>query len=72
MNRLPVSPLICRGLEIAEKRLGMWELCKRLESPSASIEAWRIGQSEMPNAKLLLLVDILMEIDPEWTNKASE
>jgi hypothetical protein len=49
----------------------MWELCKRLDSPAASVVAWRLGHSEMPNAKFLALVEILMEIDPDWTNKTA-
>ena len=71
MQRMPVNPLVSRGLELAEKRLGLGELCKRLESPSGSIEAWRLGHTEMPSAKFLVLVDILMEIDPHWTNKTA-
>jgi hypothetical protein len=71
MNRLPVNPLIERGLEMAEQRLGMGELCKRLDSPSSSIEAWRLGHTTMPDGKFLLLVEVLMQIDPHWTNQNS-
>ena len=66
MNRLPVSPLISKGLEIAEKRLGMTELSVRLGSPAGTINAWRLGHSAMPEQKFHLLVDLLLEIDPTW------
>jgi hypothetical protein len=70
MNRLPASPLISKGLEIAEKYLGMEELCRRLGAPDSTIKAWRFGHATMPERKFLLLVDILMELDPNWTDKA--
>jgi hypothetical protein len=66
MNRLPVSPLISRGLEIAEKHLGPKRLSEMLGSPAATIVAWRSGHADMPHAKFLLLVDILTKIDPHW------
>ena len=64
MNRRPVSPLILRGLEMAEKHLGIDELCKRLATPAFTIQAWRVGQEEMPDAPFLKLVDLLLELDP--------
>jgi len=70
MNRLPASPLITRGLEIAEKRLGMEELCKRLRATETSIRAWGLGHATMPEYKFLQLVDILSDLDPHWTDKA--
>jgi hypothetical protein len=70
MHRLPASPLISRGLEIAEKRLGMTELSVRLGSPAGAIMAWRLGHATMPEYKFLKLVDVLMEIDPSWNDKA--
>ena len=72
MNRLPVSPLISRGLELAEKSLGMAVLSERLGSPAGAIMAWRLGHATMPEGKFLILVDILMEIDPDWTSKAQK
>jgi hypothetical protein len=68
MNRLPVSPLISRGLEIAEKHLGMTALSERLGSPATTIIAWRLGHATMPDNKFLELVDILTDIDPSWTD----
>ena len=70
MNRLPVSPLITRGLEVAEKRLGMAELSRRLDVPDSTINAWRFGHATMPEYKFLRLVDILNELEPDWTDKA--
>lgn len=64
MNRRPVSPLILRGLEIAEKHLGIDELGMRLGVAPATVEAWRTGQAEMPDALFLKLVDLLIELDP--------
>jgi hypothetical protein len=68
MNRLPANPLIAQGLEIAEKRLGIAELSVRLGSPVSSIHAWKLGHASMPENKFLLLVDLLTEIDPHWSD----
>ena len=67
MNRLPASPLITRGLDVAERHLGLADLCKRLGSPEGSIRAWTLGHATMPESKFLRLVDILSEIDPNWS-----
>ena len=70
MNRLPTSPLIAKGLEIAEKHLGIQELSRRLGAHESTIRAWRFGHATMPEHKFLVLVDILTELDPNWTDKA--
>lgn len=70
MNRVPTSPLVTKGLEIAEKRLGVEELSKRLGAPESTIHAWRFGHATMPEYKFLRLVDILTELDPDWTDQA--
>ena len=67
MKRLPASPLISRAFDIAEKRLGINELCHRLAAPETAVRAWRLGHSTMPEYKFLRLVDILTELDPSWT-----
>ncbi len=66
MNRLPVSPLVTRALEVAEKRLGMEELATRLGAPDTLIQAWRFGHATIPEAKFLKLVDILTELVVAW------
>jgi len=66
MNRLPASPLVMRGLEIAEKHLGMAELSTRLGAPEETIRAWRLGLVEMPDKEFLRFVDLLADIDPNW------
>jgi len=66
MNRLPVSPLITRALDVAEKRLGVKELSERLGSPERSIHAWRMGHTTMPESKFLKLVDILTDLAVTW------
>ena len=72
MNRVPVSPLITKALEIAEKRLGIEELSKRLGEHETAIRAWRFGHATMPEHKFLQLVDMLIELDPNWTDKAGK
>ena len=67
MNRAPVSPLIIKGIEIAQSRLGIDELCTRLAAPETLLRAWQLGHIAMPEAKFLRLVDILTELDPKWT-----
>lgn len=66
MNRLPSSPLIGRALDVAERHLGIEELCHRLVVPESTIRSWRFGYSTMPEYKFLRLVDILTEIEPRW------
>lgn len=67
MKRLAASPLIARALHIAEKRLGIEELCHRLAAPLTAIRAWQLGHATMPEYKFLRLVDILTELDASWT-----
>ena len=67
MKRLAASPLIARAITIAEKRLGMPELCHRLAAAESIVLAWRDGHATMPEYKFLRLVDILTELDPSWT-----
>ena len=55
-----------RGLEIAEKHLGMAELSTRLGVPEETIRAWRLGLVEMPDKEFLRFVDLLADIDPNW------
>jgi len=66
MNRLPPSPLATKGLEIAEKHLGIEELAVRVGAPVTAIRAWRMGHATMPERKFLKLVDILVVLDPSW------
>jgi len=69
MNRMPVSPLISKALEIAEERLGMETLAKRLHTTDSLIRAWRLGHATMPEYKFLRLADILSELEPGWSEK---
>jgi hypothetical protein len=71
MNRLPVTPLITRGIAIAEKYLGMEALAERLRAHPDTIRAWRDGHATMPERKFLLLVDILTDLDPNWRHDSS-
>ena len=53
-----------------ERRLGIDELCKRLDAPEAAIRAWQSGAVEMPDKDFLRLIDIVTDIEPEfWTRK---
>jgi hypothetical protein len=69
MNRLPTSPLITKGLEIAENRLGIDQLSERLGVPAALVRAWRFGHAAMPEKDFLTLVDILTELVPGWIDQ---
>lgn len=70
MNRLPVNPLITRGLRIAEAQLGLDGLAARLGVEAATIDHWRMGLAAMPQDKFLELVDMLSSIDPSWKRTA--
>ena len=66
MNRLPINPLIMRGLQLAEEQLGLEGLARRLGVSAGAIDDWRIGLAAMPQDKFLELVDVLASIDPSW------
>jgi hypothetical protein len=68
VKRVDPAPLIARALDVAEKHLGIEELCHRLVVPEAEIRAWRFGHAAMPEYKFLRLVDILTELDPSWVD----
>lgn len=69
MNRLPASPLISRAIEVAQQRLGIEELCRRLGAAETTIRAWQFGHATMPERKFLRLVDIVTELDPSWVDE---
>jgi transcriptional regulator with XRE-family HTH domain len=50
---------------MVEKHLGIEELCRRLGTTASTLQAWRLGHEEMPDAQFLKLVDLLLEIDPD-------
>jgi len=66
MNRLPISPLVLRGLQIAERHLGIAEVAKRLGATESTVRSWQLGLSEMPDREFLLLADLLNEIGEPW------
>jgi CheY-like chemotaxis protein len=66
LNRLPVNPLVMRGLRVAEEELGLDALARSLGVPAGTIDDWRMGLATMPQPKFLELVDLLSGIDPSW------
>jgi hypothetical protein len=72
MKRPPISPLVLRALEVAEKHLGIEELSKRLGVPPMEIQLWRSGHAEVPDGKFLLLVDLLIDLEPKWLDKGDK
>lgn len=59
-----------RALAVAEKRLGIDELCRRLEVPETTVREWQSGMTEMPDKDFLRLVDIVTDVEPEfWTRR---
>jgi hypothetical protein len=73
MNRQPVSPLTAKGLDIAERHLGIEEPSRRLGVSETTIRAWRFGHVAMPDAKFLKLVDVLVTLDPDrWSETLGE
>jgi transcriptional regulator with XRE-family HTH domain len=59
-----------RALAVAEKRLGIEELCQRLGVAEAVIRSWQIGVTEMPDKDFLRLIDIITDVEPEfWGRK---
>ena len=54
-----------RLLNMAEKRIGLAELAKRLKAPEHLVEAWIKGHATMPERKLLLLADLAESLRDE-------
>lgn len=69
MKRIPVMPLVERGLDIAEQYLGPAELARRLGVSQDTIGEWRANRADMPPAVFLKLVDVLVELHPAWSEK---
>ena len=59
---MPPSVLAIRGIETAERKLGMDELSRRLGAPDTTIRAWRQGHATIPPYKFQRLVKLLAEI----------
>ena len=72
MKRLPASPLVMKGLELAEKHLGIEALSAGLGVPGARIRAWRLGEEAMPQPAFLKLVDLVAALEPAWSAKARQ
>jgi DNA-binding transcriptional regulator YiaG len=53
------NPLVRHVLDLAETRLGMTEVARRLEVPVEAVRAWRDGHIVLPEHKLLALVDVI-------------
>lgn len=66
MERLPVSPLVARTIELAAEKIGLGEVANRIAVPIAILEAWRDGKAAVPRADFLRLVDVLLELDVGW------
>jgi len=66
MDRMPVSPLVTRVIEVAGDKIGLAEVALRINSPVMLIEAWRDGLATIPRDKFLRLIDVLTELDPSW------
>ena len=48
-------------LELAVKGFGRTDLARRLNVPTAVLDAWLSGETALPDAKLLALIEILDE-----------
>ena len=55
-----------RAIENAEAKVGMEELARRLKAPASTVRAWRDGHLAIPQAKFVLLIDMMATIDPQW------
>ena len=59
---LPIGLQAIRSIEMAERRLGMDELSRRLGAPDTTIRAWRQGHSTIPPHKVQKLIKVLSDI----------
>jgi len=66
MDRLPVSPIVGRVIEVIEKKLGFEQAARRLDIAESLLEAWRDGKAAVPRAEFMRLVDLLLELDVSW------
>jgi len=65
-DRLPVSPLVARAIQVAQYKLGLDQLARKMNVSQALLKAWRDGQASMPRADFLALVDLLLDLDISW------
>lgn len=66
MERLPVSPIVSRTIELAAEKIGLKGVADRIAVPIGILEAWRDGKAAVPRADFLRLVDVLLELDVGW------
>ncbi len=64
----PGNTLVARAIEVAEQKIGIEELARRLNAPDTTVRAWRDRHASMPERKFLLLVDVLAELDVGWAD----
>lgn len=55
-----------RAIEVAESKIGMEDLARRLGAPESIVRAWRDGRESMPPRKYVLLIDVMADVDPGW------
>ena len=63
---MPPGALVTKALQVAEVKLGIEELSRQLGVPAEQIRGWRMGRGTIPERKWFKLVDILMNVDPNW------
>ena len=58
--------LVRRAIEAAESKLSMEELARRLKAPESTVRAWRDGHAPIPQQKFVALIDVMIEVNPDW------
>ena len=66
MTARPPSPLVNRILDIAVRKLGSVQVASRLNATPVLVDMWLKGEAQMPEQTFLRLVDVLVELDPDW------
>jgi hypothetical protein len=65
-ERHPLSSIVQRAIEFAQKRLGMEEFARQIGAPPTIIAAWRIGAVAVPDATFLRVIELVTALDPNF------
>ena len=65
-DRLPVSPIVTRAIQVAVDKLGMDEVARKIGVSETMVQAWCDGVAKIPRESFLRLVDVLLDVGVNW------
>lgn len=67
-ERLPETTLISRVVEVCVRHLGTVEVAKQLGVTPVLVDLWQTGRAPMPKQSFLKLIDVLIALNPGWSD----